>query len=332
MGRETDEEIVVDNPDLLDDLPEVDEEKLVEAPNFSADPPEEEEQEDEKPEKIAADDPELLFAEDDEKPQPKKSQEDEDLELRDRVYREKRARFEEVAKVEAEKEEAETRAKKADLRATEAELKSLDRELAATRADLEAAQEKGESKKVADAMDALADLRAKKLMFEKDKKELASEVEAREKNPVNPNARAWTRLNPWYNDTDRYSGSRYEKMRSATREADAQLYKEGRFDPRTPEYFRELDSRVRAKVPEAFGKKPAKQPSANQPERRESVVRSPAPVRSSPSGGGGGNSGRTVLGPAQQKAMREMHLDPGNKAHVAAWTKAVRDEQKRTSK
>lgn len=323
----------IDNDEsLLDDLPEVPEEELEKVlgkqdeptPNFSADEPEEDEPEKLKP---AEADPELLFAEDE--PEPKKAQDDEDLELRDRIFREKRARFEEVARVEGEREEAVTRAMKADLRAADAELKGIERDLAQAQADLETAQEKGESKKVAEIVGSMSDLSGRKHLLAKEKAQAAAEVDKREKNPPNPSATAWTRLNPWYNDRDRYSTPRYEKMRRAAADVDAELYQEKRLDPRTPDYFRELDRRVRAKIPDAFGKK-TRAPEDNRQAPREQQ-RGPAPVRPSPSGGGQGN-GRITLGPAQQKAMREMHLDPGNKAHVAAWVRAVRDEQKRTSK
>lgn len=247
--------------------------------------------------------------------QPSEEEDDKELTMRDRVFRERRTSAERQAEIEARVFEAESKAMSSELRGVSGDIRAFEADLATYRIQLAEAKEKGDTKAELDLTDKLSDVRVSMLDAQRTKRDLESKVEERKKASFNPAEQAFLKLNPWFTEKERYRGSKYDKLRSSTIQLDRQLGSERQLDPTSHEYFRELDVRLRKKHPDVFGKR------AEQPKR--------APVgggRSSP--GGGKASPGKVAGGVLRERMEALHMNPNDPKQVAAWLRAERGLKK----
>jgi hypothetical protein len=222
------------------------------------------------------------------------------------------------------------------------------------KADLEAAQEAGESKKVVNLIDKLADakvaaanaagdlqglVRERQGLIQRAQSLLSKARKDAAGNPIMEIVRAepkvqparqgsqlfpkFLKQNPWFNDQ-----KNADKV-VALRGLDAALNKEGKLDKNSPEYFDELGRRFNRVYPGLYKTLDGKLIATGRRQRNNG--RGAAPV---PSGGGGGGGGRVNvreirLDNSDLAQMRKFGMDPQNKEHLRQWLSTKRADAAR---
>lgn len=171
--------------------------------------------------------------------------------------------------------------------------------------ELADAFEKGETGRQAKLTTEISELAAKKSQLES-----RQEIPERRETPVvqqpvqqphvfNPQAQAWIGTNRWFKHPQ------FQKESAWVSQADRMLAIEG-YDPKTPEFFAELDKRTHEKFPHL---KPAPAPGATNS--------GPAPVQQTRSEVATPKTpGKVRLTKEDLENMRNFNLDPSNKEHV----------------
>lgn len=250
--------------------------------------------------------------------------------VQDRIARErrlvKRAREEADAAVSNERSlriEAERRSLAAHKNLTEVLLVNIDSQIKAKTAEILAAKEIGESAKEVEVQGELDDLRAKKRDIEGAKASLENQAAEFERNAeaakaakaaqVTPAAQDWLGRNRWFGR----KGFAAETLMA--RSIDNKLATE-RSDKASPEYFAELNRRIRQEMPDLVVKvKRVLKPQTNQPAVRSAVApvsRSSASVRTDAAG-----KRRVTLDKVDIQTMRDHKLDPTNPRDVNAFAR-----------
>lgn len=205
---------------------------------------------------------------------------------------------------------------------------NVERELKAALADLTKAKEAGDSAEDSRLTGEIAELQAKKREIEAAKNQLSNEKPVREVRAPTGEAARWKERNRWYEHPRFTAESTYVAL------IDKKLAAEGRLRVGSPEYFRELDARVKRELPD-LGKKASAVFRAAAPapaDKRDAQRRSP--VASVPKGGSGAQQrpaaagkSRVTLTQADLETMRTFKLDPTNKEHIAAFARQKLETQ-----
>jgi uncharacterized protein YnzC (UPF0291/DUF896 family) len=227
--------------------------------------------------------------------------------VRARIERERRIARQ--ARNQAEAERAlRIQAEQRTLRARKNEIETVESSLAinipAVMEMLKKAKEEGKTDDEIKHQTTLAKMYAQQGNVERAKLELADDEEKVKQSaaarPPSQLAQDWKRGNPWYGH------ERYREQSALTQALDRAVKADG-FDPNDPEYYIELDRRIRRRMPELQrfqrGGQQAKQ------QRRDPAG---AVVRRSPAGDGGNGArkGRVVLNRADLENMRTFGMDP----------------------
>lgn len=188
---------------------------------------------------------------------------------------------------------------------------NIDAQIAAKRSELISAKENGDTEAELNLLDELDQLRDdKKIVRRAKESQPTSPAEDASDKPapkLNPLTAKWLSQNAWMND------KRYTAQIMTTRAIDSQMAQQG-WDPSTPEYFVELDSRINdvVKVPKAAAETPRPPPKPRL-----------SPV--APAGDGGDtmprNPNKVVLTKADLASMERVGLDVRNKDHLREYAR-----------
>lgn len=164
---------------------------------------------------------------------------------------------------------AEERASKFEKDATEGAsigmdmyIKSIDADMQSLRREFDTAFDEGNREKIFEVQQRMAELAAEKKQAERDRRSIPTKAAApagqeapqqtqqtQPTNRPNPFALEWLERNKSWFNTDPI-------MTAAARAVDQQMVQEG-FNPTEPDYFDELDKRIRREMPHKFGEAPA---------------------------------------------------------------------------
>lgn len=166
-------------------------------------------------------------------------------------------------------------------------------EIEAVETQLEEAIEKGDTKRQVRLTSELTDLKARKLSLE-------SRAEAEPAKPAkNPKVESWMKRNGWYNQPGK---ERYTRL---TNRIDREVAAEG-YNPKTDDYWAEVDLRLKREAPELFDEPPARKRSGD---RVAPVSGDVGPTKRS-------SDSRVRLERADFRVMRKFGLDPNDPKHV----------------
>jgi len=227
-----------------------------------------------------------------------------------RIMRERRLKTDERNGRQAEREgriRAEVRALEAEKLLIVAATGNVDSRLAVAEAEWKVALENGDNDAIIKHQKEVNDLQRERARLADAKVELdsrpAPETAARE--PNNDLVSQWkSRNRSWFMDP------RFKTETSFTKVIDAEIAAEGNYTPDTPEYFAELDRRIRDKMPALRGRL--------QPVAQRKVPPTNAPsMRQAPAG----KRGTVTLNKADIDWMHQLKLDPKNPEHVKEYAR-----------
>lgn len=243
--------------------------------------------------------------------------------VQDRINRERRIAREARAAAEAERGErlkAERRSLDAQKEAVETTKAALELQAKALKDALVKAKEDGKTTEEVDLQDKLNRVNARLQSVEGVERQLAADEERLKHGvaaaSVNARANQWLRDNPWFNN------ARFREQTAIARALDAGLSAERLYAKDSPEYFEELDKRIRRRLPEVL-RHSRSQPAAAERGGRDGQRQQ---QRRDPTGGAprGGDSrqpaaaprkGRVVLNRQDLANMAQFGLDPKNPEH-----------------
>jgi hypothetical protein len=260
--------------------------------------------------------------------------------VQDRIKREQRLRRRQVETERQAREASDARAVAAEARVLEAERQTVEARLLATGVlvrgleseigsltdKITSAKEGGktedEVKLQRQLNDAQANLREAQTNH--------GRLEEAKKNPprpaaaaANPYSATWLSGNTWFNDPE-FSGDA-----GKAREIDAKMMKEGKFSPRTAEYFKELDKRLHDDLPRLRTKvrtaglatsfTGTKTPPDTRREARNSPVLPAQPRQSNAEQPK--SKTKVVLTTADMENMRNFKMDPTNPKHLQRYAR-----------
>lgn len=233
-------------------------------PEFQIEPGEQDPQEDETGAEDGDEEPEEseqeqeVDAEQDQGEEPEDDLADVSKSVRSRIERERRVKQQERDRADkAESEALRLEEANVQLRRALLELSSngIDREIALSLQQLKKAKDDGNTDEDVRLTGEIADLRAKRMNLSQFNAEIerdAAKVEAKKSAPkprANPLAEEWASRNKWF------MNPRNEEQRSIAISIDAALQKQG-YRPNTREFYKELDIRLRKRIPEVYQNKP----------------------------------------------------------------------------
>lgn len=238
-------------------------------------------------------------------------------EVRERIEREARRAREAIARATAAhqarlKAEAASRARQKE--ALDVTDSALESQIKSTRAQLVKAKEDGKSEDEVKLGEDLERLNRRKDSVAEAKKTLEQEEEEAKRGgdaaQPNPLADSWKARNRWFGDT------RFREQTAITALIDRSLSAEG-YDKTSPEYFAELDRRVRRRLPEMQRYMQQRRPQGG--EQRPASRREPTGGVRRAEGRDGEQpprKGKITLKQADLDNMRAFGLDPSNKDHL----------------
>ena len=208
---------------------------------------------------------------------------------------------------------AETRALQAEKVTVQLLVSTFDREIRDKTAELIKAKEEADTAKEVALSDEITELRMKKRDAETAKARLDSVPDpaaaANGQPAANPLAVRWLGRNRWMAN-DAFSAEAAEARR-----IDKEIFAEGRLRPDTPEYFAEMDRRIKRNLPNLQTRVKAVFGDATGQQRpgKPGAGAQPAVRRTAPAGGGGSRPNRVTITPADKANMRRFGLDPNDK-------------------
>lgn len=177
--------------------------------------------------------------------------------VKSRIDRERRAKLKERERGDYWEKQAKDLAKRQyenDKTNLESTVEQADSAIERTRADLERAIEDGNTKEQVRLTDDLTNWKAKKARAEASLENLAPDgnVQPFDDKMSSPKAKTQSEADRWMDDRgDWYRQPGFEKATRLANRLDKELYKEG-YDPKTAEYFEELDRRIKAQMPDLY--------------------------------------------------------------------------------
>lgn len=247
-----------------------------------------------------------------------------------RIDRERRAKLREREAREAvERENRQLKQQLADSAKDQREsnLKSLDGSIDATKRAVAAAKEEGDTEKEVEALDQLAELRSQRKAVE-----VSAPPESADTGDDTVSTRGtdggltkkWVEQNKsWF----RRPG--FDRQNRVANEVDDEVYAEG-YDPASPEYYAELDTRLRTRLPGFFDDDDAAstgaESSSDTPTRRNKPDNTVAAVGGEDKGADNQlQTGKIELGPEDFATMRNFGLDPKNPEHLKEFAASRRE-------
>lgn len=332
--------MTIDNDDIVfEDLHGVQDESSVEVDldaeqdgirRFASDPDLETEDDDTDdsgadPGKRAADDDESdddddgLSASDDE------DEEDDDQPSSRNAFQ-KRLDRERRSKLKARQEAADARREAAQLRRqledqsrsmSETEQKKLDDDIESVKAQLTQAYENGETSKQVELTERLSELKARKLLAERQAPKASGDDSESRRGPPEL-AQKWMQKNrSWFQRNG------FERYTRAANEIDGELYDEG-YDVNSREYYRELDRRLAKRHPDFFDEKTSSRKDNGRRKDTRSTVAGVDGVQDDQRSRRA-LSGRVELGPDDFRVMRSFGLNPDDPAHLKEFAASRRE-------
>lgn len=226
--------------------------------------------------------------------------------VRARIERERRIARQARAQAENERTArivAENKSVKVQKEALELAELAIDTQIKATIDQLRKAKEDGKTDDEITYQTNLSTLHARKEGLARSKHDLAAEEERVKSSSAargpSPLAQDWKQRNPWYGH------DRFGEQTMLTRTLDQQLAREG-FDPQDPDYYAELDRRIRRRMPEL-----QRFQRGGQQQRQQRRDPAGAVVRRDPPRGDGSQPQKGVirLTKADQDNMRAFGID-----------------------
>lgn len=185
-----------------------------------------------------------------------------------------------LAETQARLQDAENRARRYESDANEGAaigfdlyIKNLDTAMQALRRDFDLAFDSGDREKIFEVQQKMAIITAERAQVERDKRSVAPRVQPQQQAAPQPQPRAQApqpRREPspaaveWYERNKDWFG-KDAVMTSGAKAVDQQMVADG-YSPTDPDYFEELDKRLRREFPHKLGNKsatPARQPANN---------------------------------------------------------------------
>jgi hypothetical protein len=236
-----------------------------------------------------------------------------------RLGRERRAKLKERdGRVAAEKENDQLRQQLHDRKKSEStsHLKALDDSISSAQTALKAAMEKGDTDETVEATDRLSTLRAEKIVADNE----ALTIEREPETPPKAAPRSNDLATDWMDHNNAWYGvAGFEKQTRIANEVDQSVERDGEFAMTSPEYFAEVDKRLRERLPGFFDDeavKPAVDDDLPPPKRGKPVL----PVAGVDGDDKGAvkalQTGKVELGPEDFAIMRRFNLDPKNPEHL----------------
>lgn len=248
-----------------------------------------------------------------------------------RISREQRAKRKERERADYWEQQAQQLAKdayerdKTNLKGT---VEQADSAIERTRDDLERAIEDGNTKDQVRLTDELTNWKAAKARAEADLENLPSDGNVRpfdgkvssQTDKSEPPAQKWmSERGDWYKRDG------FEKATLLANRLDREVYSEG-FDPNTPEYFRELDKRIQAKMPELY--EDSTDADDDPSPRRKRPSRSPvAPVGGEENRQRSNRGSKVELGEDDFANMRRFGLDTNDPEVIKEYARNKREAE-----
>ena len=232
-----------------------------------------------------------------------------------RIERERRAKKKAQDESDYWKDQAQRLAKDTTARDRKDLERSIERATAgieSTQADLERAIEEGNTKDQVRLTSQLTDLKAEKIRSEVGLSDLPEDGNVPPfDGKVAPASQPTKSLaDEWVDGKDDWYGARgFERQTRLANRLDKDVYKDG-FDPTTPEYFEELDKRLRKQAPELFEDPESKQDDSETSGNRRRSKQSPvAGVDSADNRRAQGKGSKVQLNEADFENMRRFNLN-----------------------
>lgn len=198
-------------------------------------------------------------------------------------------------------------------------IEQADSALVQTEADLEKAIEDGDTKGQVRLTKRLSDLKADKVLAESRLENLSPDGNVQPfDGKVSPEGGKSEKslANDWMDDRGDWYGARgFERQTRLANRLDKEVFKDG-YDPKTPEYFEELDRRIKEKEPNLYEDLDAAGDDTDKDDKDETTQRRGKPVVA-PVGGNETRRQRTSgskveLGAEDFQNMRDFGLDPND--------------------
>lgn len=240
-----------------------------------------------------------------------------------RIDRERRAKTKERQRAEYWENQARQLAKErydADKSAYERTIEQADSAMAQTEADLEKAIEDGQTKDQVRLTKRLSDLKAEKVLAESRLENLSPDGNVQPfDDKVSPKGGKSTPKklsDEWMDDRSDWYGARgFERQTRLANRIDKEVFKDG-YDPSTPEYFEELDRRIKEREPSLYEDLDAAddtgaddKPDKGRGKKPQQVV---APVGGNETRRQRTSGSKVELGEADFQNMRKFGLDPND--------------------
>lgn len=237
-----------------------------------------------------------------------------------RIGREQRAKRKAQGEASYWKQQAEKLAKdqyERDKKTLKRDIEQTDSAIEQVQSDLERAIEDGQTKDQVRLTNRLTDLKANRAKAEVSLDNLSEDGNFQpfdDKISPSPDTGKQKEADKWMDErSDWYGAKGFERQTRLANRLDKEVYRDG-YDPNTPEYFEELDARIKAKAPELYEDLDATADDDKDDKDEETTRRGKNIV--TPVGGEHrqrpGRSSKVELTEEDFATMREFNLDPND--------------------
>jgi hypothetical protein len=258
--------------------------------------------------------------------------------VRSRIERERRAKLKERERGDYWEKQAKELAKRqseGDKKELERTVEQADSAIERTRADLERAIEEGNTKDQVRLTDELTDWKARKARAESSLENLPSDgnVQPFDDKMSSEKAKTQSEANRWMDERgDWYRQPGFEKATRLANRLDKEVFKDG-FDPNTPEYFEELDKRIKEKMPDLYDDvEVAADDDSKKPERRRSTRSPVAPVDGDQGRQRVERGSKVKLEPEDFANMRSFGLDTNDPEVLKEYARNKQESERRSNR
>lgn len=279
---------------------------------------------------------------DDKEDDASKVSEDDDYskKVKARIGREQRAKRKERKRGDYWEQQARTLAKDAyerDKTALKGSIEQADSAITQVQSDLERAIEDGQTKDQVRLTNRLTDLKADKAKAEFGLDNLSEDGNVTpfdDKISAEPDKGQKKEADEWMDSrSDWYGAKGFERQTRLANMLDKEVYKDG-YDPNTPEYFDELDRRIKEKEPKLYEDLDASaDDDTDKDDKDDTTERKPGKTIVAPVGGEhrqrSKSSSKVELGEEDFATMREFNLDPNDPEVLKEFARNKREAESR---
>lgn len=212
----------------------------------------------------------------------------------------------------------------------ERDIEQADSAIEQVQADLERAIEDGQSKEQVRLTNYLTDLKANKARAEFRLTDLSDSGNLQPfSDKVSPTPKTdESHANQWIEGrSEWYRAKGFERQTRVANRIDKEVYKDG-FDPNTPEYFEELDKRIKAQFPDLYDDDTSSDEDSS-PRQTRRPTRSPvAPVGGNEDRRQKSTGSKVELGEADFANMRRFGLDVNNPQVLKEYARNKREAER----